>query len=246
MELTAEMFSLDTATSTDGRAYADPKTGIVSGRVARWGQCLRGTGSAVCRKLDRATTDLDKWREPLVTLADGGVIAAGGMAYGPAHPNPSRTDPTVMHELMRPENFAARVVPHATDDGVYIAGVVAPEAVERWGSIEAAAAAFNGSGWSVHAGPSADNPGKVELWGVVAVISAGLPQGAPEFALVAACDGAVPCDACAAGVASTPEPVDVDTLAAAVVERIEARKAAAELAELAERAATLRPLKRLG
>ena len=242
MDLTREMFGREAATATSGRAYADPKTGRISGYVAKWGQCLRGAPG--CPHLERDTTDLDKWREPLVTLADGEVIAAGGMAYGPAHPNPSRTDPTVMHELMRPEHFAARVVPHATDDGIYIAGVVAPEAVERWGSVEAAAAAFNGAAWSVHAGPSADNPGMVELWGVVAVISAGLPQGAPEFALAAACGGDTPCAACAASTAADAPapPVDTAALAEQVADVLEQRAAQRE-AEA--RIAAVEPLERL-
>ena len=48
-----------------------------------------------------------------------------------------------MFELARPENLAARVVPHLTPEGVAIAGAVSPEGIERWGSVAAAAEAIN-------------------------------------------------------------------------------------------------------
>jgi hypothetical protein len=189
MRYTREMFTLAAATArgTD-RIYADPATGAITGMVARWGMCLRGTGAAVCRTLTPDSTDVDAFREAggLVTLddEDGGVIAAGSLAHGPPHPATSRLDgEALVFELARPENLAARVVPHLTPEGVAIAGAVSPEGIERWGSVAAAAEAINRAAWSIHAGPSQDNPGKTELWGIVAVNQSGFRQRIPQFAL---------------------------------------------------------------
>ena len=79
----------------------------------------------------------------------------------------------------------------------------------------------------------------------------GFRQRIPQFALAAACDGAAPCDACATATAATegPEhgnPIGVDDLDA-IADRVVAKlDAAREAAELAERAARVEPLKRLG
>ena len=257
MRYTREMFTLAAATArgTD-RIYADPATGAITGMVARWGMCLRGTGAAVCRTLTPDSTDVDAFREAggLVTLddEDGGVIAAGSLAHGPPHPATSRLDgEALVFELARPENLAARVVPHLTPEGVAIAGAVSPEGIERWGSVAAAAEAINRAAWSIHAGPSQDNPGKTELWGIVAVNQSGFRQRIPQFALAAACDGAAPCDACATAAAATDAPEhgnligveDLDAIADRVVAKLDAAR---EAAELAERAAKVEPLKRLG
>ena len=272
MRRTREMFTEATATAHGPRRiYADPVTGAVVGQIGEWGQCLRGTGPAVCRRLDRATTDIDAFRDAggMATLDDepGAVIAAGSLQYGPPHPPTRRRDAeALMFELARPENMAARVVPHLTEWGVSVAGAISDAAIAKWGTVAGAARAINETAWSLHAGQSQDNPGMNELWGVVAVGQSGFRHRAPDFAmaatnamtvplesvaLAAACDGATPCDACATAAAATEAPEhgnligvdDLDAIADRVVAKLDAAR---EAAELAERAAKVEPLKRLG
>lgn len=240
----ADWFTADGITSD--RVIADPETGRVEGMLARWGQCLRGTGARVCQTLRRESTDLDVWQQNTAVIA-GAIAPVGGMALGPAHPDPRRTDAvSVMHELMRPEWLAVLARAHDVHGGVGIAGVIAPEAVERFGSIAAAAAAINRTAWSLHAGPSADRPGVHELWGAVAVTSSGLPQSlAASLA-----DGEPCCDACAAISAAPADdqsaaaddtsdaPSANDRLVQAVADEVERRAAERQrVADLASMAA---------
>jgi hypothetical protein len=196
----------------------------------------------------------------------------GRWQHGPPHPATRRRldGEALVFELARPENLAARVVPHLTPSGVSaIAGAVSPDA---------AIASAGGPSLRAARGDQPRRRGRsmlarrrttrarTELWGIVAVNQSGFRHRAPDFAmaatnamtvplepvaLAAACDGAAPCDACATAAAATDAPEhgnligvdDLDAIADRVVARLDAAR---EAAELAERAAKVEPLKRLG
>lgn len=211
----AALFGADRVTAA--RPTADPETGAVAGMLARWGQCLRGTGAMVCQSLDPLTVDAEVWRQSRVETTEG-ALAVAGMALGPPHAATDGDGIPPSHKMLIAANLAALVVPHVLPEGLGVAGVIAPEAIERWGSAAEAAAAINRVTWSVHAGPTQDRPGVMEVWDASAVISSGLPQPAIT---------AAPCDACAAAAqpAAAQPAADLSAIASAVADELERRRA---------------------
>jgi ketosteroid isomerase-like protein len=204
----------------DGRVY---------GHVAVWDTCHVGIGDS-CVKPPKTATSYAYFHTGEVKTEDGSRVPVGRLTYGGGHAAPNLGYRAAAEHYDRTSNTGAYVRAGEDEHGIWVAGMLAPDADEA-AVFKMRAAPLSGDWRRVG--------GNLEMVAALHVNTAGFPiprvltAGADQdaFSLVAA--GALPrvIDADEAVTAAAPAPLDMDALGRAVARGMLAEQHEAKIRE---------------